>query len=340
MKRILFFTLLGGLALCASAQLSVNIKGQLIAGKENKQSSSSSIGTSFGSVAQIDSLAQITVLGKGDKFSGGYISFGNGSDVTVGEKYLPSATWQRPSILTLKGVGGIEMIGLDGTVLYANDEGTRVNGDLQANGLFLSSDSRMKTNVESISDRIESLCDISGVSYRLSAKKSAATDSRTRFGFIAQEVKEYYPELVRTDENGYMSVDYVGFIPLLLESIKDLQKQVSDQQQIIATLTDVRKNKSASVDGNDVLNVPAMGQNRPNPFTETTVVDCTVPESVAVAVLYIYDLQGRQLLDIPVNGRGRTSVTVEASRLGAGMYIYSLNADGQEIATRRMIVNE
>lgn len=71
MKRILFFTLLGGLALCASAQLSVNIKGQLIAGKENKQSSSSSIGTSFGSVAQIDSLAQITVLGKGDKFSGG-----------------------------------------------------------------------------------------------------------------------------------------------------------------------------------------------------------------------------------------------------------------------------
>ena len=33
-------------------------------------------------------------------------------------------------------------------------------------------------------------------------------DSRTRFGFIAREVKEVLPELVVEDENGYLSADY------------------------------------------------------------------------------------------------------------------------------------
>lgn len=236
------------------------------------------------------------------------------------------------------------MIGLDGTVLYANDEGTRVNGDLQANGLFLSSDSRLKSEVETIAGRTGSLDDISGVSYVLNtkaaARNSAAEGQRTRFGFIAQEVKEYYPELVKTDEDGYMSVDYVGFIPLLLESVKELRQQVVEQQRTIDVLTAARRNVSASAEGTDMLTVAAMSQNRPNPFTESTSIECTLPETVADATLYVYDLQGRQLLSIPVTGRGRTSVTVEASRLGAGMFIYSLIADGQEIETRRMIVNE
>lgn len=348
MKRIIFAAL-SSIALFSSAQLVVNSRGQLVAGKEsgvypvNPVLPTSTIGTSIGTTAQLDSLSQIAVLGKGTDYSGGYISFGNGSSVTVGEKYLGNPNWPRYNILTLKGTGGIEMIGLDGTIMYANDNGARVNGDLQANGLYMSSDSRLKSEVENIASRTAALDDISGVSYVLNTnrKNSAAAEaSRTRFGFIAQEVKEYYPELVKTDEDGYLSVDYVGFIPLLLESVKELRKQVADQQQTIETLTATRRNVSASADSPDMFTEPAMSQNRPNPFSESTTIDCTLPETVADASLHIYDLQGKQLLSIPVPGRGRTSVTVEASRLGAGMYIYALIADGREIDSRRMIVNE
>ena len=43
---------------------------------------------------------------------------------------------------------------------------------------------------------------------------------------------------------------------------------------------------------------------------------------------------------IEVQGRGETSVTLDGRTLGAGMYIYSLVADGQEVATRRMILTD
>ena len=77
-----------------------------------------------------------------------------------------------------------------------------------------------------------------------------------------------------------------------------------------------------------------LAQNRPNPFTDTTVIGCTVPDGVAQAFILVYDLQGKQLMRIEVQGRGETSVTLDGRTLGAGMYIYSLVADGQEVATR------
>lgn len=111
MKRTLFLSLIGSLALCSSAQLVVNPRGQLVAGKENQLTGIGSevngVGPAISSTIEngLDSLAQVVVLGKGNQNSGGYISFGNGSNVTVGEKYLASPTWPRYNILTLKGTG-------------------------------------------------------------------------------------------------------------------------------------------------------------------------------------------------------------------------------------------
>ena len=153
-------------------------------------------------------------------------------------------------------------------------------------------------------------------------------------------MKEYFPELVKEDEEGYLSVDYIGFIPLMLESIKELKAEVQEQQRTIEALTATRAKKSASDTSAGELTGLSMAQNRPNPFTVSTSIECSIPETVSVADLNIYDLQGKHLLKIPVTGRDRTSVTVEARQLGAGMYIYSLIADGQEIDSRRMIVNE
>ncbi|MCR5158926.1 MAG: hypothetical protein K6D37_07360 [Prevotella sp.] len=41
---------------------------------------------------------------------------------------------------------------------------------------------------------------------------------------------------------------------------------------------------------------------------------------------------------IPVSERGKTDITVYASDLTAGMYIYNLVVDGQVKVTRRMMV--
>ncbi|MCE7060089.1 hypothetical protein LZG94_08325, partial [Dyadobacter sp. CY343] len=39
-------------------------------------------------------------------------------------------------------------------------------------------------------------------------------------GLIAQEVEQYFPELVTTDDKGFKAVNYIGLIPHLIESVK------------------------------------------------------------------------------------------------------------------------
>ena len=42
-------------------------------------------------------------------------------------------------------------------------------------------------------------------------------------GVIAQEVQKIFPELVNTDKEGMLSVDYIGLIPHLIEAVKELK---------------------------------------------------------------------------------------------------------------------
>ena len=48
-----------------------------------------------------------------------------------------------------------------------------------------------------------------------------------QYGFIAQEVENVYPNLVTTanDEMKTKSVNYDGFIPVLVASVQELQKE-------------------------------------------------------------------------------------------------------------------
>jgi hypothetical protein len=45
-------------------------------------------------------------------------------------------------------------------------------------------------------------------------------------GVIAQEVEQVFPELVRTDDQGYKQVNYIGLIAPLIEAVKELDARV------------------------------------------------------------------------------------------------------------------
>ena len=77
-----------------------------------------------------------------------------------------------------------------------------------------------------------------------------------------------------------------------------------------------------------------------NGIPADTQIRYSLPESVRQADLYVYDLQGKQVKHIVVSDRGQSSVTIHGSELQAGMYIYALIADGQEVASKRMILTK
>ena len=58
----------------------------------------------------------------------------------------------------------------------------------------------------------------------------------SHIGFIAQEIQEYYPELIKTDENGFLSVKYLELIPLLIDSNKNIKKKIKNIENNINKL--------------------------------------------------------------------------------------------------------
>ncbi len=84
-------------------------------------------------------------------------------------------------------------------------------------------------------------------------------------------------------------------------------------------------------------------QNYPNPFNPTTTINYAIPSVEtrhALSVqLTVYDILGRKVATLVNNKQapGKYSVTFDASRLGSGIYFYTLRA-GDFSATKKMIL--
>ena len=166
--------------------------------------------------------------------------------------------------------------------------------------------------------------------------------SAVQYGLDADQLKAVYPELVYEDANGNVSINYVEMVPLLVQSIKELKAE-------LAELVGTRRGASAS--GKQIAGTTAiedlvsdidmvrMDQNKPNPFSESTVITLNIPSNTQSASILIYDMSGKQIQSLPVAERGETNITVYAADLTAGMYIYTLVVDGRVAVTRRMIVS-
>lgn len=107
-----------------------------------------------------------------------------------------------------------------GIEYYANTEELRLGGDIIA---FYSSDERLKDNIEIIQDPIEKIKQIKGVKFDWN---NNTEKEGTEIGVIAQDIEKILPELVVNRENGYKAVRYDKLVALLIEAIKDQQKQI------------------------------------------------------------------------------------------------------------------
>lgn len=90
--------------------------------------------------------------------------------------------------------------------------------------LNVSSDRRLKMNIEGIPNALEKVLKLKGVYYNFNAKKFPErhlTEAK-RVGLIAQEVQKVFPEAVVKDPTGYFAVAYGDLIAPAIESIKEL----------------------------------------------------------------------------------------------------------------------
>ena len=89
------------------------------------------------------------------------------------------------------------------------------------------SDERYKKDVTTISDALETLLKLRGVTYNWNQGDfpQMKFDDQRHLGFLAQELKDLLPGVVIVDDEGYLSVDYGRLTPLLVEAVKELKTQ-------------------------------------------------------------------------------------------------------------------
>ena len=118
--------------------------------------------------------------------------------------------------------GPIELLHAKGSVIKTESDFTFKDGVLhvptvEADTIISRSDERFKENIGNIQGCLEKLNQLQAKCYNYETKKD-----EKRYGFIAQEVNEVIPTVIRHDDNGMMYVNYVEIIPLITESIKEL----------------------------------------------------------------------------------------------------------------------
>ncbi|MHC1703650.1 MAG: tail fiber domain-containing protein [Tenuifilaceae bacterium] len=189
----------------------------------------------------------------------------------LGEHALNTTGWG----IGVKGIGGyMGVYGVSSVTgtgsrygVYGYAAGGSTNyagyfaGNVTVTGTFTnSSDKNLKKNITPLNGALKKIMRLQGVTYDWKTEselsdvrnnsKSSKRDKEainhfnfpkgSQIGVIAQDVEKVLPELVQTDEDGLKSVDYVKIVPVLIEAIKEQQKQIEKLTEEVEAL---KKNK-------------------------------------------------------------------------------------------------
>lgn len=100
-----------------------------------------------------------------------------------------------------------------------------------AGDITLNSDGRLKQNVAPIESALDLVNKIEGVTYEW--RPELHRGDKVHYGVIAQKVAKVLPELVRESRDGVLSVNYVGFIPVLINAVQELKGGIDGQKEQI-----------------------------------------------------------------------------------------------------------
>lgn len=266
--------------------------------------------------------------------------------------------------------------------LNPTDRAGQFNGDLQCTtAMFCPSDSILKINQMKIENSLSILTQLTPKTFEFDQGNYShvVLPTGTRMGLIAQEVEPILPQMIKQTyeeavydslgveihpEMFYKSIDYVGFIPLLIAGINEQQEVIEEQDSIIDALDDRLTElencinslslctsttmapetgegdiTTQTIELSDVRNI-VLNQNTPNPFADMTSITYFLPNDVQKAQIIFYDINGQMINSVDIAEIGDGMINVFAEDLSSGIYTYVLVADGEIIDTKKMVKNK
>ena len=136
---------------------------------------------------------------------------------------------------TLEAVGIVKTAGLSSSAVVT------VSGAIKATSFETTSDARLKQNITALSsERLRNLLSVQGVSFQWRREQFPERNfgNETMFGFLAQDVEKYFPEIVRRDADGWRRIQGGAFEPLLMEGIRFHDRRIAQLEEENRQLND------------------------------------------------------------------------------------------------------
>lgn len=159
---------------------------------------------------------------------------------------------------------------------------------------------------------------------------------KNHFALDADRLEEIFPDLVYVNKDGSKVINYMEMIPLLVQSINELNAEILELKQALDEKAKAGSRGTTDIDESIAIQ-NKLYQNVPNPFKEQTIIRFSLASDVKDAAIYIFDMTGKAIKKLPIS-QGQDSVSVGGYEFGEGMFLYSLIVNGQEIDTKKMII--
>lgn len=229
------------------------------------------------------------------------------------------------------------------------------------NGFTQMSDLRYKENIQNLQGATATLLKLRPVSFDFKADNDLfdSADLKGKVGFIAQEVQTVLPNQVKyLSGTDIYTLDYVSMIPYLVKAFQEtyaenenLRSEVEELRDMVELLQEQlstsqntpmnkapQKGKSEKETGTEQA---MLRQNMPNPFSESTLIEYTLPAKVKKASLNIYSNTGKIVRTYVLStGTPNGAIMVDAYTFSPGVYSYSLITDGRISDSKKMVVTE
>ncbi|AXG69676.1 chaperone of endosialidase [Kordia sp. SMS9] len=169
----------------------------------------------------------------------------------------------------------------------------------------------------------------------------------------------------------YKAVNYIGMISILTSSLQELKQESAEkikelqeesavkikelQEESAANMQDLNEkvalleSQIQALTGNEAVGETkldtqkeisgsgfSMEQNKPNPFTNQTVINYTLPSNTK-ATISVVDLSGKFIKDYNLSSE-KGQLTINSSEIGKGIFVYALISDNEVMITRKMII--
>lgn len=197
-------------------------------------------GTVYGNYVDANKAAAQTgtvygqyIVSDNDGVGDSYLMYASSVGSTTGTEYGLFVTGEDVNYFAGKvGMGTASLATIGTYKLYI------VGSGFASGGTWTASDTRYKRNFIRLSSALEKIKRLEGYSYEWRREENPNMEfpEGRHYGFKAQEVEKYFPELISTHQDGYKAMNYAGMTPVLLEAIKEQQTQIEQLQSEVADL--------------------------------------------------------------------------------------------------------